>query len=141
MGALGACCWAVFSSYAADLPLEPFTAQTIFNATGLLGFLVVGAFWPAGVDLSAPGLLLLAYLGCLVNGLGYVLWLYALRMGSPARIAPLVYLCPFLALGLVALWLDERVFPMTYAGLAVNVGGIVLATAGRSAISGASGKG
>jgi drug/metabolite transporter (DMT)-like permease len=128
LGLLAALSWAVFSSYASDLKVKPFSSQTVYNGSGLACFLLLTLWQPVTFDVTWQGFALMAYLGTLVNGLGYVFWLIALRTASPARIAPLVYLCPFLALGLVSLFLNEHIYPLTYLGLVVNIAGVIVAT-------------
>jgi len=126
LGGVAAVSWALFSSYAAGLKLRAFSSQSVFNTSGMVCFLLVGLIQLPTQCLSWPCLAVLAYMGMLVNGLAYVLWLLALRMGSAGRVAPMVYLCPFLAVGMVRLILKEPVSAFTYAGLGISVLGVAM---------------
>ncbi|GEM_PF-5159748 len=132
LGVLAALSWAIFSSYASEVQSKPFASQTIYNAAGMAGFVVIIVLQKGLPAISLRCILLLSCLGALVNGLAYVMWLMALRIGNPARIAPLAYLCPFLSLMLVALVLGEQVRMLTYAALVMNVAGVLIAERGVS---------
>jgi drug/metabolite transporter (DMT)-like permease len=60
-------------------------------------------------------------------GITFVLWLMAIQ-AAPAtdRISNLVYLAPFLNLGIVRLVLKEQIFGSTLLGILLLVAGILL---------------
>lgn len=73
------------------------------------------------------------YVGIFEMGLAFYLWLRALKLASSTdRIANLVYLAPFLSLIFINIFLDEKIYITTPAGLMLIIGGIVYQNTGRA---------
>jgi len=76
---------------------------------------------------SVEGLLAAAYVGVFEMGVGFVLWLSAMRLtSSAARNGNLIYLAPFLSLVFISSILGESIHATTYAGLVLILGGNLL---------------
>ena len=71
--------------------------------------------------------LAVGYVGVLEMGVTFFIWLKALQLApSAARIGNLIYLTPFVSLMMLALILEEAIYPSTILGLAIVVAGILL---------------
>jgi drug/metabolite transporter (DMT)-like permease len=80
---------------------------------------------PAGIP-PLPGLAAAAGVGCLEMGFSFLLWFAALRRSrSPARVAQLVYLVPFLSLIWIRLVLREAIPRRALVGLVLVVVGVI----------------
>ncbi|TCP15569.1 drug/metabolite transporter (DMT)-like permease [Crenobacter luteus] len=76
---------------------------------------------------SLSGLLGAAYVGAFEMGLTFVAWLMAMKLTeSTARIANLIFLSPLLSLALIHLIVGETIYPSTFVGLALILGGLAL---------------
>lgn len=74
-----------------------------------------------------PALAGVAYVGLVEMGIGFVLWLRALRLSvDTAKVGNLIFVAPFLSLVLIHFVLGERVLPSTFAGLGLIIGGLAL---------------
>lgn len=79
------------------------------------------------LNVSMPGLLGAAYVGLFEMGLTFVLWLTAMKLATnTSRIANLIFLSPFLSLMLISLLVGEEIYPSTFAGLVLIMGGLLL---------------
>jgi drug/metabolite transporter (DMT)-like permease len=73
------------------------------------------------------GLLGAAYIGCFEMGISFFLWLQALKYSaSAARISSLIFISPFLSLGLIHFVVGEEILPSTFYGLILIVAGLIL---------------
>jgi drug/metabolite transporter (DMT)-like permease len=75
---------------------------------------------------SKNGWLALAFIG-LSSGIGYFLWLWALRHAPASRVTLLLALSPLTALLLGALWLHEPVPPRLWPALGLVIAGLAIA--------------
>ncbi|RXZ45648.1 DMT family transporter [Crenobacter cavernae] len=76
---------------------------------------------------SLTGLLGAAYVGVFEMGLTFVAWLMAMKLTeSTARIANLIFLSPLLSLVLIHAVVGETIYPSTFIGLALILGGLAL---------------
>lgn len=89
--------------------------------------LLACAWWAfADVRVSWAGFAGAAYIGVFEMGLAFLAWSAALRLSSNSSwISNLIFLSPFISLGLISLILGERIYPTTYAGLGLIVGGLL----------------
>ena len=82
-----------------------------------------GIHWP-----DPLGWLGIAYAGLFEMGITFLLWMRALRLAdSSAKVAQLVFVSPFISLGLVYLVLREPLHLSSLAGMSLVVAGIVCA--------------
>ncbi len=73
------------------------------------------------------GLFGAAYIGVFEMGIAYVFWLKAMKLSTDtARIANLIFICPFLSLIFIHFLLGEQILPATFIGLIFIVAGLVL---------------
>jgi drug/metabolite transporter (DMT)-like permease len=73
------------------------------------------------------GLLGAAYIGVFEMGIAYVFWLKAMKLSTDtARIANLIFICPFLSLIFIHFLVGEQILPATFIGLLFIVAGLVL---------------
>lgn len=85
--------------------------------------LVSGESIPTGAAVIAGGV----YIGLFEMGIAFLLWNTALKMSDRAsRVSGLIYVTPFLSLGVIALVVREPIAPATMACLLLVVTGILL---------------
>ena len=76
---------------------------------------------------QSAGLFGAAYIGVFEMGIAYVFWLKAMKLSTDtARIANLIFICPFLSLIFIHFLLGEQILPATFIGLIFIVAGLVL---------------
>jgi len=86
------------------------------------GFLTAEVF-PTGREVIAGG----CYIGLFEMGLAFLLWNTALKRSDRAsRVSGLIYITPFLSLGVIALIVREPIAPATVLGLVLVIAGIVI---------------
>jgi len=80
--------------------------------------------------LKAPGLkgaLGAVYIGLFEMGITFLLWLKTLKLSkTTAHVANLIFLAPFLSLGVISIMVGEKILLSTVIGLIFIVGGIIL---------------
>lgn len=119
--------WAFYFLYNARDRMDPvvrlflnFFAASIFL---LLGGIFVTPCFPGSLEGWATAV----YVGIFEMGVTFVLWLMAIQAAPTTdRISNLVYLAPFINLGLVHLILKEQIYGSTIFGILLLVSGILL---------------
>ncbi|WP_368744615.1 DMT family transporter [Desertibaculum subflavum] len=123
----GALCSVLYRPYLQRYPTIAVSSFAMLASVGFLAVVAAGegffAAWPA---ITAPGWGAVIFIG-LNSGVGYFLWLYALRHASPTRVTVFLSLSPVTASFLGALLLSEAVTGASLAGLAAVVIGIWIA--------------
>ncbi|GAB4320665.1 MAG: DMT family transporter [Bacteroidales bacterium] len=76
---------------------------------------------------DSHGLLGIGYIAVFEMALTYLLWLRALgHAGTTAQVSNLIYLSPFISLGIIRWVVGEKILASTVVGLVFIVGGIVI---------------
>jgi len=125
--ACGAACSVLYRPYLTRYPTLHVSAVAMLASVGFLG--VVAAtegFFSSWPRFTAWGWAAVVFIG-LSSGVGYTLWLWALRHASPTRVTVFLALSPVTAAILGAILLAEPLRWMLLAGLACVVAGIWLA--------------
>ena len=100
-----------------------------------LAFVSGAAFALAGPPpLDPRGIGGSVYVGVFEMGVTFVLWMRALSLSrTTAQVSNLVYLSPFLSLGLISVIVGETILPSSVIGLVFIIGGIVIRRFDRTA--------
>ena len=116
--ALGAICSVLYRPYLRKYPALPVGAFAMLASVGFLALLAAGeGSYAAMPHLSGPGWLAILFIG-FSSGVGYFLWLWALKHASATRVTVFLSLSPVTAAALGALFLGETVSTTFLAGLA-----------------------
>ena len=116
----------VAARHLADVPALPMTAACL----GVAAVVYAGpaaATWPAEVP-STRVLLALAALAVVCTALAFIVFFALIREVGPTRALVFTYVNPAVALAAGVIVLDEPLTPWNLAGLALILGGSVLAT-------------
>ncbi len=115
--AIGALCFAIFNLGMKHLKLEPTSLFVVFFAVATISAYVAMMMhstfvYPKGRDIAA-----VIFLGCIVNGLADLVWLWALRKTEASTLAPFIYFTPVVAMMYLVLFFDDPFYPAYYFGL------------------------
>jgi len=125
---LGAACSVLYRPYLRRYPTVPVSAWAMLASVAALALLALAEDWPARIAaLDARAWVTVAFIG-LSSGIGYFLWLYALKHESPTRVTVFLGLNPVTAALLGALLLHEPVGPAAWGALVLICGGLWMAT-------------
>jgi len=128
----GAFFWGLFSVLSKKNTFEPLTSLLMYNLASFLLFTIIRIFFVKPVVPSQEDWLLLIILGGIINVIGYLFWIIALRRGDTGRIANLIYLTPFTALVYLTVIRGTPINIHQYLGLALIVfGSLVQKKGGR----------
>jgi drug/metabolite transporter (DMT)-like permease len=123
----GAVCSVLYRPYLRKYPTLTVSAFAMLASVGFLAVLAAGeGFFSAPPRFSATGWLAVVFIG-VSSGVGYYLWLWALRHASPTKVTVFLALSPVTAAGLGAVLLGEPLSALSVLGLAGVVLGLVLA--------------
>lgn len=124
----GALCSVLYRPYLQRYPTVPVSAFAMLASVLVLALLALSEGWPARVPgLSAQAWAVVGFIG-VSSGVGYFLWLYALKHESPTRVTVFLALNPLTAALLGAWLLHEAFTPFAGAALALVAAGLWLAT-------------
>lgn len=125
--ALGAGCSVLYRPYLLRHPALPVSAWAMAASVTALALLALAEAWPARLPLlSARAWAVAAFIG-LSSGIGYFLWLYALKHDSPARVTVFLALNPVTAALAGALLLGEPLAAPVLGAIALIACGLALA--------------
>ncbi len=131
----GAVCSVLYRPYLRKYPALQVSAFAMFASVGFLALLAAGeGFFGAWPRFTTGGWLAVFFIG-VSSGIGYSLWLWALRHTTPTRVTVFLALSPVTATGLGAAFLAETISLMVLLGLACVVLGLWLAHRQDSAAS------
>jgi drug/metabolite transporter (DMT)-like permease len=126
--ATGALCSVLYRPYLQRYPTVPVSAFAMLASVAVLAVLALAESWPARVAaLSGAAWGVVGFIG-FSSGIGYFLWLYALKHESPTRVTVFLALNPVTAALLGAWLLREPFTPWAGAALALVASGLWLAT-------------
>ncbi len=128
----GAACAVLYRPYLRTYPTLAVSALAMLASLGFLAVLAAGeGFFSAWPRFTVTGWLAVVFIGA-SSGVGYYLWLWALKHTTPTRVAAFLALSPMTAAVLGTLLLGETMSAMVVIGLACVVLGLWLAHASRS---------
>jgi drug/metabolite transporter (DMT)-like permease len=123
----GAVCSVLYRPYLQKYPTLPVSTLAMLASVAFLAVLAI----PEGMMATLPRLGAAAWLAVffigLSSGIAYFGWLWALGRLPPTQVTVFLSLSPITAALLGAVFLGERLSPLTLAGLAAVVGGLLLA--------------
>jgi drug/metabolite transporter (DMT)-like permease len=123
----GAICSVLYRPYLQRYPTLPVSAFAMLASVGFLAVLAAGeGFFGSLPRFSAGGWLAVVFIG-VSSGVGYYLWLWALKHTTPTKVTVFLALSPVTAAGLGALLLAETLSAMSLLGLAGVALGLWLA--------------
>jgi drug/metabolite transporter (DMT)-like permease len=123
----GAVCSVLYRPYLKKYPTLPVSAYAMLASVGFLTVLAAAeGFFDSPPRFTPWGWLAVAYIG-VGSGIGYFLWLWALRHATPTQVSVFLALSPVTAAGLGALLLGEAISAMALLGLACVALGLTLA--------------
>jgi drug/metabolite transporter (DMT)-like permease len=126
--ATGALCSVLYRPYLQRYPTVPVSAFAMLASVAVLALLALSEGWPARVlTLSGMAWAIVGFIG-LSSGVGYFLWLYALKHESPTRVTVFLALNPVTAALLGAWLLHEPFTAWAAAALVLVAAGLWLAT-------------
>jgi drug/metabolite transporter (DMT)-like permease len=113
----GAVCSVLYRPYLKKYPTLPVGAFAMLASVGFLAILAAGAgFFSTVPRFTGGGWLAIVFIG-LSSGIGYFLWLWALKHASPTRVTVFLALSPITAMLLGGLLLGEPVTAGALAGV------------------------
>jgi drug/metabolite transporter (DMT)-like permease len=136
----GAVCAVLYRPYLTRYPTIQVSAIAMLaSVVFLAGFAAAEGLFAHVPNLSLGGWLVVMFIG-LSSGIGYLLWLWALKHASPTRVTVFLSLSPLTAAVFGTLWLGEPFTPGMFIGLAgVSVGLWIATRSPESVLSVASG--
>jgi drug/metabolite transporter (DMT)-like permease len=123
---LAAVCYGYFCVAAKKYHFETFTSMFFyFLVATILSALCVAifSFFP---PLSFKQIIVIFWLGGIVNGIGFVFWFMALKYGDVAKMSNIIFLTPFAALIFIYFINKETIYPASIIGLMLIIIGIIL---------------
>ncbi|WP_255466302.1 DMT family transporter [Ramlibacter sp. WS9] len=124
----GALCSVLYRPYLQRYPMVPVSAFAMASSVVVLAMLALGEQWPARVfTFSGQAWAATGFIG-VSSGIGYFLWLYALKHESPTRVTVFLALNPLTAALLGWAWLNEPLQPVALYALGLIAAGLWLAT-------------
>lgn len=124
----GALCSVLYRPYLQRYPTVPVSAFAMLASVAVLALMALTEAWPARVGaLSTQAWAVVGFIG-LSSGLGYFLWLYALKHESPTRETVFLALNPVTAALLGAWLLHEPLTASAGGATALVAAGLWLAT-------------
>ncbi len=110
--AVGSFCFALFSVLSKKVSLEPIGLTTIyFGVATLASFISMQSYSEFAVPNSSSITPLLLN-GIFVNGISYILWIWALRKAEASYLAPLTFLTPILSAVYLSVFFDDVFLPI-----------------------------
>ena len=124
----GALCSVLYRPYLQRYPTVPVSAFAMLASVAVLAVLALAEGWPSLITgLSGQAWAVVGFIG-FSSGVGYFLWLYALKHESPTRVTVFLALNPVTAAVLGAVLLDEPFTAWALAALVLIALGLGLAT-------------
>jgi len=125
---VGATCSVLYRPYLHRYPTVPVSTFAMLASVLFLAVMAIGEDWPSRVTaIGTQAWAVVGFIG-LSSGIGYFLWLYALKHETPTRVTVFLALNPVTAVILGWLLLAESVHAAALCGLVLILAGLWLAT-------------
>ena len=119
--------WALYWIFNTRSDREPVVGLFLNFAFGLPFVLVCCLVFSEVRMAGLAGMLGAAYVGFFEMGITFATWLTALRLSeNTAKVGNLIFLSPFLSLILIHFLVGEEIYPSTFVGLVLIVGGLLV---------------
>lgn len=118
--------WGLFSILTKYKSYEPLSSLLIYNAAAFIPFSALVLFTGNPISPSLEDWFFLIALGSIINVLGYLFWILALRYGNTSRVATFIYLTPFVALIYLHLFNRTKIDLIQIIGLLLIVSGSLI---------------
>ncbi len=128
---LGAISYGLFSILCKKYKYEASTSTLIYYFFGFILVTITTFFFSHIEAVSFYEILGLAWLGIVVNGVGFIFWIKALEQGETAKIANLIFLTPFLSLVYIHFLLGEKILISSILGLILIIAGVFIQSLGK----------
>lgn len=119
--------WALYWLYNAKLSVDPIVGLFI-NFLFAFPFILIWSFlFSNPFEVSWYGILGASYVGLFEMGVTFILWLKAIKMSTNAsKIANLIFISPFISLGLISIFVGETIQLSTLVGLIFIIMGLFI---------------
>ncbi|MCL3781033.1 DMT family transporter [Prolixibacteraceae bacterium JC049] len=123
---LAAIVFALFSVLSKKIKIDALVLVTIYFLTATV-FSFVSMCVLSDFNLpTAPTILPILINGVLVNGVSYIFWIEALKIGKASFVAPFVFLTPVISTVLLVLFFNEPFYVVYLMGMAaIIIGGLI----------------
>jgi drug/metabolite transporter (DMT)-like permease len=123
----GAVCSVLYRPYLRKYPPVAISTLAMLSSVGFLAVLAAGeGFFDAWPGFTRGGWLAVLFIGA-SSGIGYYLWLWALKHTTPTKVTVFLALGPITAALLGGVFLEERITAMSWVGVAGVALGLWLA--------------
>jgi drug/metabolite transporter (DMT)-like permease len=136
---VGVAFWAAYTVFLRHKPAD-LPGLALLACCGCVGlvlllplFVAEMAFFDGRIEVTPATLAAMLYVGIFPSILGYVFWNRAVAEVGPAVSGVFMHLMPAFGAALAWLFLDERVHPFHFAGIAFILAGVALTSRGRRA--------
>ena len=119
--AIGAACFASFNLGMKHLKLEPSSLFVVFYAVATISSFIAMMMNSSFVLPQGKSWLAVIFLGCVVNGLADLIWIWALRKAEASYLAPFIYFAPVMAVMYLVIFFHDPFYPSSGMGLVLIV--------------------
>ena len=119
--------WSLYWLYNAKLNVDPIVGLFINFLSAFPLILIWSFLFSNPFEVSWYGILGASYVGLFEMGITFILWLKAIKMSTNAsKIANLIFISPFISLGLISIFVGEIIQTSTLVGLIFIIMGLFI---------------